>query len=140
MRKIRFFFRYQLILAGTLLVTATLDQAALACLKEKEEYFRLMEESGKEAELKEPRYMDQKIRVLLMTTDYQSYFHPSVTVVRNGKEHIYTQETFKVSGEKIKIPAHKDGLRVSSVPVSYTHLDVYKRQDHTDLNRSILHL
>ena len=50
-----------------------------------------------------------------MTTDYQSYFHPSVTVVRNGKEHIYTQETFKVSGERIKIPAHKDGLQVSSV-------------------------
>lgn len=121
-----------MILAGTLLVTATLDQAALACLKEKEEYFRLMEESGKEAELKEPRYMDQKIRVLLMTTDYQSYFHPSVTVVRNGKEHIYTQETFKVSGEKIKIPAHKDGLQVSSVqrqcgnPVYQGNLEVVR--------------
>ena len=121
-----------MILAGTLLVTATLDQAALACLKEKEEYFRLMEESGKEAELKEPRYMDQKIRVLLMTTDYQSYFHPSVTVVRNGKEHIYTQETFKVPGEKIKIPAHKDGLQVSSVqrqcgnPVYQGNLEVVR--------------
>lgn len=145
-----------MILAGTLLVTATLDQAARACLKEKEEYFRLMEDSSKEKtsagkevmagnadtsaenkkpELKESHYMDRKIRVLLMTTDYQSYFHPSVTVVRNGKEHVYTPETFKVPGEKIKVPAHRDGLQVSSVqrqcgnPVYQGNLEIVKNPE-----------
>lgn len=133
-----------------------LDQAALTRLKEKEEYLRLMEESsrdkksegkeesqGKSAAAAEEKrkiseesdHLDKKIRVLLMTTDHQSYFHPSVTVIRNGKEQIYTPETLKVSGERIKIPAHKGGIQVTSIqrqcgnPVYQGNLEIVSRSE-----------
>ena len=79
MRKIRFFCGYQLVLIGVLLGTVALDQAAQTRLKEKKEYFKLIKESSKEKKLN--RKEETTIRVLLMTTDYQSYFHPSVTLI-----------------------------------------------------------
>ena len=34
----------------------------------------------------------KKIRVLLMDSDYQSYYHPEVSLRYNGKEEIYTKD------------------------------------------------
>ncbi|WP_274421571.1 SpoIID/LytB domain-containing protein [Blautia sp. XA-2221] len=55
------------------------------------------------------------IRVLLMTTDYQSYFHPQVTALRDGKEIICDFESMSVSEEPMVIPAHKNGIQLTSL-------------------------
>ena len=55
------------------------------------------------------------IRVLLMTTDYQSYFHPQVTALRDGKEIICNFESMSVSEEPMVIPAHKNGIQLTSL-------------------------
>ena len=38
------------------------------------------------------------IRVLLMDSGYNSYFHPELVLVCNGKETVYTPETVKAEG------------------------------------------
>lgn len=133
MRKIRFFCGYQLVLIGVLLGTVALDQAAQTRLKEKKEYFKLIKESSKEKKLN--RKEETTIRVLLMTTDYQSYFHPSVTLIRDGKEQIYDPETLKVAGGRITIPAHKMGIQITSVrrqcgnPIYQGELEIISRPE-----------
>lgn len=68
------------------------------------------EESGAEAGMNEVG----NIRVLLMTTDYQSYFHPQVTAIRDGKEIICSFESM-ASEESMVIPAHENGIQLTSL-------------------------
>ena len=55
------------------------------------------------------------IRVLLMTTDYQSYFHPRVTALRDGKEIVCSFENMAASEEPVVIPAHENGIQLTSI-------------------------
>lgn len=58
---------------------------------------------------------DPVIRVLLTTTDFSSRFHDEVTVSYNGKEVTYKAEEVKQKGNKIRIPAQKDGIQILSI-------------------------
>ena len=69
------------------------------------------EESDTEDGMKEAG----NIRVLLMTTDYQSYFHPRVTVLRDGKEIVCSFENMAASEEPVVIPAHENGIQLTSI-------------------------
>ena len=69
------------------------------------------EESDTEDGMKEAG----NIRVLLMTTDYQSYFHPRVTALRDGKEIVCSFENMAASEEPVVIPAHENGIQLTSI-------------------------
>lgn len=57
----------------------------------------------------------KEIRVLLMTSGYQSYYHPSVTVKLDGKEYVYTPESEALQKGPL-ILAGKDGkFAISSI-------------------------
>ena len=58
---------------------------------------------------------DPVIRVLLTTTDFSSRYHDEVTVSYNGKEITYKAEDLKQKGNKIRIPAQKDGIQILSI-------------------------
>ena len=58
---------------------------------------------------------DQVIRVLLTTTDFNSRYHQEITVSYDGKEITYTAEEVKKQGDKVRIPAQKDGIRILSI-------------------------
>lgn len=58
---------------------------------------------------------DPVIRVLLTTTDFSSRFHDEVKVSYNGKEVTYKTEEVKQKGNKIRIPAQKDGIQILSI-------------------------
>lgn len=106
MRKIRFFYGYQTVLLAVLLGTSALNREVKAQLEQKEEYLKLEEQ--KES-------TDQNIRVLLMTTDYQSCYHPSVTLIRDGETMTFTAEEPEASGKEIYIPAHENGIQITSL-------------------------
>lgn len=119
---------------------AVLNYAADLQVKEKEAYLKLVEkdrqeqasressvteesekreESGKKQEETsgegENDCAEQMIRVLLMTTGYQSYFHPSVTAVRDGETISCTVENMQSSGDTVTIPPHKNGIQITSI-------------------------
>lgn len=71
----------------------------------------VIEESDTEDGMKEAG----NIRVLLMTTDYQSYFHPRVTALRDGKEIVCSFESMAASEEPVVIPAHENGIQLTSI-------------------------
>ena len=58
---------------------------------------------------------DPVIRVLLTTTDFNSRYHQEITVSYDGKEITYTAEEVKKQGDKVRIPAQKDGIRILSI-------------------------
>ncbi len=58
---------------------------------------------------------DPVIRVLLTTTDFSSRYHDEVTVSYNGKEITYRAEEMKQKGNKVRIPAQKDGIQILSI-------------------------
>lgn len=55
------------------------------------------------------------IRVVLLTTDFSSRYHETVTVAYNGKEITYRAKELKDEGNRVRIPAQKDGIRLLSV-------------------------
>lgn len=147
-------------LLGLLVWMAALNQAAEAQVKEKKEYLRLAEESRKKetaslpadsseekTETKETREIQEtqgtqetqnrenNIRVLLMTTDFQSCFHSQVSVVRDGKTLTYEENSPELSEGVVGIPAHEKGLCLTSVqrqsgsPVYQGTLEVRKEAE-----------
>lgn len=58
---------------------------------------------------------DPVIRVLISDSDFQSYYHPSVTVAYNGKEIQYEAEELQKQKTTIRIPAQKDGICIQSL-------------------------
>lgn len=55
------------------------------------------------------------IRVLLMDSGYNSYFHPELVLVCNGKETVYTPETVKAEGGFVTVPECGGGIRITSI-------------------------
>ena len=55
------------------------------------------------------------IRVLLMDSGYNSYFHPELVLVCNGKETVYTPETVKAEGGSVTVPECGEGIRITSI-------------------------
>lgn len=106
---------------------SVLNQAASSQLNEKKEYLKLaqqMEKSRKreEATKKEkterevsPKKESSMIRVLLKNEKEDSYFHPDVTLKRNGEKFYYGRETVDEAGGTIKIPEDKKGIQILSM-------------------------
>lgn len=106
---------------------SVLNQAASSRLNEKKEYLKLaqqMEKSRKreEAAKKEKTERDVSlkkespmIRVLLKNEKEDSYFHPDVTLKRNGEKFYYGRETVDEAGGTIKIPEDKKGIQILSM-------------------------
>ena len=63
----------------------------------------------------QPEKADPVIRVILTTTDFNSRYHQEITVSYDGKEITYTAEEVKKQGDKVRIPAQKDGIRILSI-------------------------
>ena len=57
----------------------------------------------------------KKIRVLLMDSDYQSYYHPEVSLRYNGKEEIYTMESEALNNGELMIECDGEGICISSI-------------------------
>ena len=58
---------------------------------------------------------DPVIRVLISDSDFQSYYHPMVTVAYNGREIRYEAEELQKQKTTIRIPAQKDGICIQSL-------------------------
>ena len=58
---------------------------------------------------------DPVIRVLISDSDFQSYYHSSVTVAYNGREIRYEAEELQKKKTTIRIPAQKDGICIQSL-------------------------
>lgn len=58
---------------------------------------------------------DPVIRVLISDSDFQSYYHSSVTVAYNGREIRYEADELQKKKTTIRIPAQKDGICIQSL-------------------------
>ena len=58
---------------------------------------------------------DPVIRVLISDSDFQSYYHSSVTVAYNGREIRYEEEELQKKKTTIRIPAQRDGICIQSL-------------------------
>lgn len=58
---------------------------------------------------------ERKVRVLLMDTGYQSYFHPFVTVAYQGEEFTYTASGAETEEFPIMIPEQEEGIQICSI-------------------------
>lgn len=133
MRKTRFFYGKKLLLSLCLVWLALLNEAAYLNLKQKQEEVQTIKEnvneiteekvkeeqkvqqekdtpSPKESEKEEPH-----IRVLLMDSAYETYFHPYVTVVCQGEEITYTPESPELSEQPVVLEAGEEGITVTSI-------------------------
>lgn len=63
---------------------------------------------------------DPEIRVLLMDSDYQSYYHDSVTVCTDGEEIVYTKEKMEKQQNPVILEAKNGEIQIPSI----------KRQDN----------
>lgn len=78
---------------------------------------------------------EKKIRVLLMDTGYQSYFHSSVTVLYGDTEVTYTPESQELSDSPFLIPEQEGGITVASIerqegnPVYRGSVEIQKTQE-----------
>lgn len=78
---------------------------------------------------------DPVIRVLLTTTDFSSRYHETVTVSYNGKEITYKADELQQKGNKVRIPAQKDGIQILSVerqsgkPVYEGSIEIIPREE-----------
>ena len=63
----------------------------------------------------EEKAEEKMIRVLLMTTGYESYFHPSVSVVSGGIESSYNPEDLEAGAEPGHIPATEGVIQVDPI-------------------------
>ena len=83
----------------------------------------------------EEKAEEKMIRVLLMTTGYGSYFHPSVSVVSGGIESSYKPEDLEAGAEPVIIPETEGGIQVASIqrqggsPVYEGSLEIRRREE-----------
>ena len=72
------------------------------------------------------------IRVLLMDSSWNSYYHPSVTLQYHGEEHTYTSASSEFENEILHIDGGEEGIAVPSIsrtqgtPVYYGILEIKK--------------
>lgn len=77
----------------------------------------------------------KKIRVLLMDSDYSTYYHPSVTVSYEGKEETYTLESEALKDGELLIECDGEGIAISSIqrqqgtPVYQGTLEIKKTEE-----------
>lgn len=133
-----------------------LEQAVSVNVKEKTEYIRLEKErQEKERQEKERQAeedisakareapaakektsdTDEEIRVLLMDTDYQSYYHSSVSVAYGGNTYSYTPDSPQLEKGSLLIKEQPEGIEVLSIernegnPVYEGSLEIRKEDD-----------
>ncbi len=112
-----------------------LEQAVSVNVKEKTEYIR--QEKERQAQRKQEKEMkdtqlptpsakadasdpeasdtDEEIRVLLMDTDYQSYYHPSVSVAYGDSTYTYTPDSPELEKGTLLLRAQPEGIEVLSI-------------------------
>lgn len=94
------------------------EEPAKAQLSDKTEKAEKEESAGKpekEEAAERTEEAENRIRVLLTTSGFQSYFHPSVTILRAGETLSFDPEAIEALGGTKKIPAHENGICVASV-------------------------
>lgn len=142
MKKARFFYGYYLTLVAALggLVflnqavagktkerTAWAEQAEKDAAAEKEKFLNTEnseaktvnssgQESGQAREKVKSVSAAEDIRVLLTTTDFASYYHPSVTVEADGEQTTWTpEEVAAAKDQRVRISAGEEGVKITSV-------------------------
>lgn len=167
MRKTRFFYIRQLFLLVLLGWLVLLQQAVSINIKEKTEYIRQekqkqemqkqemqkqeeakeqeirRQEEKQEQEVQKQEEVKETIRVLLMDTDYKSYYHPSVTVAYGGHTDTYTVDSPALSEGSLLIGEQPEGIQVLSIeryegnPVYQGTLEIRREEDGLILVNSL---
>lgn len=125
MRKTRIFYGKKALLALLLAWLALLNEAVTLSLMEQE-----TEPAKEEAE---PR-KEKTIRVVLMDSSYESYYHPSVTVLTQGERKTYTPQSDALLEGPLILPEEEEGICVESLqrqegaPVYQGTLEIHKRE------------
>lgn len=125
MRKTRIFYGKKVLLALLLAWLALLNEAVTLSLMEQE-----TEPAKEEAE---PR-REKTIRVVLMDSSYESYYHPSVTVLTQGERKTYTPQSDALLEGPLILPEEEEGICVESLqrqegaPVYQGTLEIHKRE------------
>lgn len=125
MRKTRIFYGKKVLLALLLAWLALLNEAVTLSLMEQE-----TEPAKEEAE---PR-KEKTIRVVLMDSSYESYYHPSVTVLTQGERKTYTPQSDALLEGPLILPEEEEGICVESLqrqegaPVYQGTLEIHKRE------------
>lgn len=114
-----------MLLALLLAWLALLNEAVTLSLMEQE-----TEPAKEEAE---PR-KEKTIRVVLMDSSYESYYHPSVTVLTQGERKTYTPQSDALLEGPLILPEEEEGICVESLqrqegaPVYQGTLEIHKRE------------
>lgn len=114
-----------MLLALLLAWLALLNEAVTLSLMEQE-----TEPAKEEAE--PPR--EKTIRVVLMDSSYESYYHPSVTVLTQGERKTYTPQSDALLEGPLILPEEEEGICVESLqrqegaPVYQGTLEIHKRE------------
>ena len=156
MKKTRFFYGihyFLLVFLGWLLLFYKAVEVNQSRTQEKEEKHNLAEnvreesaseESGSEESILEESNSDEmfsesktqqespdpEIRVLLMDSDYQSYYHDSVTVCVDGVQRVYQAENQKEQTFPVILEAQKGEIQIPSI----------KRQDNPPSYKGIVEI
>lgn len=114
-----------MLLALLLAWLALLNEAVTLSLMEQE-----TEPAKEEAE---PR-KEKTIRVVLMDSSYESYYHPSVTVLTQGERKTYTPQSDALLEGPLILPEEEEGICVESLqrqegaPVYQGTLEIHKSE------------
>ena len=114
-----------MLLALLLAWLALLNEAVTLSLMEQE-----TEPAKEEAEKKKKK----TIRVVLMDSSYESYYHPSVTVLTQGERKTYTPQSDALLEGPLILPEEEEGICVESLqrqegaPVYQGTLEIHKRE------------
>lgn len=150
MRKTGFFYAKKFLLAICLAWLAILNEAASVNLGKIQEETQALQEKAeklkteqvireqdmpkKTEDLSQDQTEKTQVRVLLMDTEYASYYHPSVSLTIRGKEYTYTSESPELKSGKLLLDA-EEGICVTSVlrqdgnPVYQGSLEIDVRED-----------
>ena len=132
MRKTRIFYGKKALLALLLAWLALLNEAVTLSLMEQETE-PAKEETEPAKEEAEPR-KEKTIRVVLMDSSYESYYHPSVTVLTQGERKTYTPQSDALLEGPLILPEEEEGICVESLqrqegaPVYQGTLEIHKRE------------
>ena len=107
--------------------------AWLALLNEAVTLSLMEQETEPAKEETEPR-KEKTIRVVLMDSSYESYYHPSVTVLTQGERKTYTPQSDALLEGPLILPEEEEGICVESLqrqegaPVYQGTLEIHKRE------------
>lgn len=154
MRKTGFFYAKKFLLAICLAWLAILNEAVSVNLGKIQEEIQALQEKAERMETEEvaeqvaceqettdktedlPQGEAEKtqVRVLLMDTEYGSYYHPSVSVDVQGEEYTYTPESPELKSGRLILDA-EEGICVTSIsrqdgnPVYQGNLEIDVREE-----------